>query len=133
MILPRLGYFDIVWNNLVSSQLERIERMQARAAKLVLLNDSSEIALRQLEWLSLSDRRKLHTAVFTFKCLHCTLPAFLVDYFSVVNHCYSTRRNGCNLVVPKIRTEVAKKSLYFTGAKEFIALPNELETKLKLN
>ena len=48
MILPRLDYCDIVWNNLAFSQLETIERMQAHSAKLVLLNDSSEIALHQL-------------------------------------------------------------------------------------
>ena len=40
---------------------------------------------------------------------------------------YSTRRNGLDILIPKVRTESAKKRTFYTGAPAFNNLPPHLK------
>ena len=40
---------------------------------------------------------------------------------------YSTRRNGLDILIPKVRTESAKKGTFYTGAQAFSNLPPHLK------
>ena len=42
---------------------------------------------------------------------------FIQNYYSSSNHRYATRRNGLDLVPPKVKTEVAKNSCFYLGIK----------------
>ena len=80
-----------------------------------------------LQSLNLSadvEGRLSHT---TFKCLKGPAPVFLKDYFTVSQSRYNTRRNGTDLVLPRVRTEIAKRSFYFNGAKLFNGLPLQIK------
>lgn len=56
MILPTLDYCDFVWNNLALSRFNSLERLQTRAARIVLKdsNLSHHQLLCQLSWKSLN-------------------------------------------------------------------------------
>ena len=47
-------------------------------------------------------------------------------YFTLENHARETRNNEYLLKLPTIRTEYARKSFYFMGAKLYNDLPLEL-------
>ena len=69
----------------------------------------------------------MHTVYSTFKCLKGPAPVFLKDYFTVSQSRYNTRRNGTDLVLPRVRTEIAKRLFYFNGAKLFNGLPLQIK------
>ena len=52
---------------------------------------------------------------------------FFKDYFKVFKTIYNTRGSGKNLMLPKVRTETARKSFYFNGSKLFNNIPNEMK------
>ena len=82
----------------------RLDRAQRRAAKIVLKTKDSD-----LKWLPLSMRRDMHTINLTFKCLKGSPPMFFKDYFKVFRTVHNTRGSGHNLLLPKVRTETARK------------------------
>ena len=64
----------------------------------------------------------MHTINLTFKCLKGSPPMFFKDYFKVFRTVHNTRGSGHNLLLPKVRTETARKSFYFNGSKLLIIL-----------
>ena len=75
----------------------------------------------------LNSRCIIHRLVFVFKCLKFEGPKFFQDYYSISYHPYATRRNGIDVTLPKVRTEVAKKGCFYLGAKQFNDLPFEVK------
>ena len=51
----------------------------------------------------------MHTINLTFKCLKGSPPMFFKDYFKVFRTIHNTRGSGNNLLLPKVRTETARK------------------------
>ena len=49
------------------------------------------------------------------------------EYFVKISHNYSTRRNGLDILVPKVSTEKAKKGCYYFGAQVFNNLPSRMK------
>ena len=129
MILPKLDYCDLVWNNLAPSRYNFLERLQTRAARIVLRdsNLSHHQLLCQLSWKSLKARSTMQNLTFVFKCLHNIAPDLLKSYFIRSSHVYSTRRNGFDILIPKVRTESAKKGTFYTGGQAFNNLPPHLK------
>ena len=129
MILPKLDYCDFVWNNLAASRYNALERLQTRAARIILKESSlsHEHLLRQLSWMSLKARSNMHIVTFVFKCVRNNAPDLFMDYFVKTSHNYSTRRNGLDILVPKVSTETAKKGCYYLGAQVFNILPSRMK------
>ena len=69
----------------------------------------------------------MHTINLTFKCLKGSSPVFFKDYFKVFRTIHSTRGSGNNLLLPKVRTEMARKSFYFNGSKLFNSVASEVK------
>ena len=69
----------------------------------------------------------MHNSTFVLKCLHNIAPDLLKSYFIRSSHVYSTRRNGFDILIPKVRTESAKKGTFYTGAQAFNYLPPHLK------
>jgi len=65
----------------------------------------------------------MHNVTFVFKCVHNNAPDLFRDYFIKSSHNYSTKRNGLDLLIPKVRTESAKKGSFYPGAQAFNNLP----------
>ena len=69
----------------------------------------------------------MHTIKLTFKCLKGSPPVFFKDYFKVFKTIYSTRGSGNNLLLPKVKTETARKSFDFNGSKLFNSIASEVK------
>ena len=83
--------------------------------------------LCQLSWNSLKARSTIHNLTFVFKCLHNIAPDLFNSYFIRSPYVYSTRRNGLDILIPKIRKESAKKGTFYTGAQAVNNLPPHLK------
>ena len=64
---------------------------------------------------------------FVFKCVHNIAPDLFRDNFMKSSHNYSIRRNGLDLLLPKVHTETAKKGCFYSGALAFNGLPSYLK------
>ena len=69
----------------------------------------------------------MHTINLTFKCLKGSPPVLFKDYFKVFRTIHNTRGSGHNLLLPKVRTETARKSFYFNGSKLFNSIAGEVK------
>jgi hypothetical protein len=59
-------------------------------------------------------------------CISATIPYL---YFKVLEHGKNTRGDGCSLVIPRVKTEVGRKTFKFQGSLLFNKLPKELKTE----
>ena len=103
-----------------------LDRAHRRAAKIVLKTNDLD-AETELKWLPLSMRHDMHTINLTFKCLKGCPPVFFKDYFKVFRTIHNTRGSGHNLLLPKVRTETARKSFYFNGSKLLNSIASEVK------
>ena len=84
-VLPILDYCDTVWNCCNVGDEEKIEKIQRRAARVVMKVDCSDDALHDLRWETLKSSREKHVFKLVKKCLKGMVPQFLCDNFSF-NH-----------------------------------------------
>ena len=75
--------------------------------------------LKKLQILSIHDLYQEKVVKFVHQQRSGKLPNIFSEYFSSKNESYNypNTRNRNNLALPKIKTESAKKSLKYTGAK----------------
>ena len=117
MILPKLDYCDFLWNWLTPSKYNTLERLQTRAARIILKkNDGHEELLEQLGWKSLQSRCIMHRVIFVFECINSIGPEVFNQYFVKFSYAYNTRRNNLDILLPKVKTEAAKKGCFYSGA-----------------
>ena len=79
VILPHFDYTDIVWQSATKTQLEHLQKLQNRAARIILnvnpYEHKSIIEMHDLlNWENLNRRRKKHIMSFAYKILHDMAP-----------------------------------------------------------
>ena len=111
-ILPTMDYCSNVWGNGAKSELDRIYKLQKRAARIILdasIDHPSKALFTELKWFTIYERIDFHKAVLLYKCLHGTAPEYLQDLFRPFSTQYQLRSIlNRNLQAPKPRTEQFK-------------------------
>lgn len=81
--------------------------------------------IRELSWLKLDSRRKLHTLILVHKILNLTCPSYLSSYFQPLSNVNEppTRSND-RIMIPAHRTEICTTSFFVHGARLWNSLPN---------
>ena len=104
LILPLFDYCDIAWSNLLQQDIDRLQRLQNRSARIITRCSPSSEAIEQLQWPTLSSRRYYHKAKLVFLCLHSLVPSYFSSYFTRFSnvHHYSTRQS-MRLSLPKVK------------------------------
>ena len=131
-ILPLIDYCCVIWGNCSNEGLNRILKLQKRAARLILDMDPlspSEPLFKQLGWMRVDDRIKYHKYLLVYKSLRKEAPSYLTDKFNYISqdNPYSLRNvvNG-NLQTPKPKTELFKKSFAYSGSVLWNNLPTSI-------
>ena len=91
LVISRLDYCNSLLCGLPEVLLEKLQRVQNAAAKLVLRSparSSSTAALRTLHWLPIRERIDYKIASLAYQCFHGTAPAYLTD---ILHHLQSGR------------------------------------------
>ena len=119
LILPLFDYCDIAWSNLLQQDIDRLQRLQNRSARIITRCSRSSEAIEQLQWPTLSSRRYYHKAKLVFLCLHSLVPSYFSSYFTRLSnvHNYSTRQSM------RLSQNFGKRTFLFTGAETFNNLP----------
>ena len=119
LIQPHFDYCAPVWDGLSSYLCEKLQKLQNRAARVILQANceiNSSLLLETLKWDKLSSRRRKQKAIMMFKSLNGLAPEYLQDLFSERNTDYNLRDAFRKLNLPKPRTDYLKRSFGYSGA-----------------
>ena len=134
LIEPILCYTDTVWGELSATSSKNLQRLQNRAARIVLRRDSSKDTLNVLGWVELETKRKRHKCTLVYKCLNNLVPKYLSGYFTrnFNVHNYNTRRRT-DLHLPKPKLSLAKRTFRYSGSAFFNLLPRNIQNAKSLS
>ena len=138
-ILPLIDYGSITWSGTSTANLERIHKLQKRAARIILHRDystpSSDMFI-ELGWQPITKRLAFNKAVFTYKALNGHTPQYITELLKPVaqtrdRHLRSSS-NG-TLAVPRSWSTVFDRSFAVSAPKLWNSLPVELRSSQTLN
>ena len=127
LTLPLFDYCDIAWSSLLQQDINWLQHLQNRSARIITSCSPSSEAKEQLHWPTLSSRRSYvyHKAKLVFLGLHSLVPSYFSLYFTRFSniHNYSTKQS-MRLSLPNVKHEkFGKRTFLFTGTKIFNNLP----------
>lgn len=138
-ILPLLDYGSNTWGTTYKINIDRLNKLQKRAARIILKADyttPSTDMFKELDWMSVSSRCNYNKAVLTYKALNKLTPPYISDLLKPVSET-STRQlrsseNG-SLAVPRSRTALYDKSFTYSASKLWNALPCAIKSAPSLS
>ena len=104
-------YADVSWGAMLQTCNTEMQRLQNRAARIVVKSNRTENCFPSLKWLHLSTRRKVHRCILIYRILNGSAPTYLDNYF-VKN----VNIHNFNVVLPRVNRELGKKTFRFQGA-----------------
>ena len=134
LFLPHIQYCSTVWDQGGKGAIDKLQRLQYRAGRVILGCDhytSRETVLNLLGWTPVAQHHRRAKAVFMFKALNGMFPPHISHLFttSADTHSHHTRHSTQGgLQLPRTRLQYKKKSLSFSGAALWNSLPAHLRT-----
>ena len=133
IVEPHFRYCCSVWGCCGKTQIDALQRLQNRAARIVT-NSSYHVSatglIKKLGWPTISDIILSETATIMFKSTNSLAPEYLSELF-VKNSALNTmrlRNTEADLRVPLFKTANGQKSISFRGPK----LWNQLSSDVRL-
>jgi hypothetical protein len=120
-------------------QSERLRKLHNRCARIIMnFKDEpgqSQMALDQLGWISLEERRKHIMARLMFKVVNNLAPSRISSMFQNSNHIHSYNLRGSNssLFLPRPNTEYGRKCFRYSGVKIWNSIPEQVRNSESLN
>ena len=121
MILPTFTYCGILQLKLTATQSKRLASFYDRSLRIIQGNSSTDSDI-----LSVASANSIRACKLVRKCIDRETCDIFRGYFEVQEHETKTRNNRCLLKLPKIKTEYARKSFRFMGAKIYNELPIDI-------
>lgn len=138
-ILPLIDYASITWSGASSANLERILKLQKRAARIILHTDyttPSSNMFAELGWQPITKRLAYNKAIFTYKALNGQTPQYISELLKPVAETHDRHlRSWSNgtLAVPRSRTAVFDRSFSVSAPKLWNSLPVAVRNSQTLN
>jgi hypothetical protein len=133
-ILPIFDYCCTIWGKGNTKYVQKINKLQKRIAKLILnrpVKSHSSDLLKELHWLSFSDRCKYHTTLLVYKIFNNMAPIYMSELIAFCqNDSYSLRSTSRKDLVlqTKPRTNLYKDSFSYYSFKVW----NDISMELRL-
>ena len=131
-LTQRSLYDSFVWGSTSTSNIERLAKLQKRAARVILHADFNTPLLQMFEtlnWLPIHKRLKYNKAVFTYKALNNLSPQYITDLLKPVSETHNrTLRSSVNgaLAVPRSHSSLFDRSYSYTAPKLWNCIPNKV-------
>ena len=139
LVQPHFDHCCEVWNAINRGQSERLQKLQNRCARIIMnFKDEpgqSQMAVDQLGWISLEERRKHIMARLMFKVVNNLAPSRISSMFQNSNHIHSYNLRGSNssLFLPRPNTEYGRKCFRYSGVKICNSIPEKVRNSESLN
>ncbi|MCG8113294.1 MAG: reverse transcriptase family protein, partial [Candidatus Thiodiazotropha taylori] len=137
-ILPLIDYGSITWGSTCGTNVERLLKLQKRAARIILnagFDTPSVSMFKELGWLSVGGRLKYNKAVLTYKALNDLAPDYIASLLKPMSQAHSlnlrSTENG-SLHVPRSRTKLYNGSFSCSAPRLWNSLPHETRNSKSL-
>ncbi len=133
LLLPVLEYGDIVYASAGLCSLDKLQKVQNTALRIVLQADRRSNVKEMhklLHILMLKDRRDIHISTQMYKCLNSLSPDYLCILFEYLSlhHGINTRAvANRELNVPRSRTSAGEQCFGTRGAVLWNGLPQDIK------
>ena len=129
LVISRIDFCNSLLYSLPDIQINKIQRIQNSAARLVSRTKRREHitpVLRELHWLPVKSRIKYKILLLTYQCLKGTAPSYLQDLIVKYTPSRNLRsRDKSLLVTPNIRTQFyGTRSFNMASAELWNSLPD---------
>ena len=119
---PHFNYCCSVWGSCGTTRLDKLQKLQNRAARIVANSDfdtSAAPLIQELGWSTVETLFHRETSNMAFKCLRNLAPEYRSGYFSKLSDCHNRglRNPKTDLLLPRMRTSYGQKSFVYRGAK----------------
>ena len=138
-ILPLIDYGSVIWGSTSSSNIERLLKLQKRAARIILKADfrtPSVDMFRDLGWQSIENRLMYNKAILTYKALNNQTPEYVSKLLKPVSQTHGlnlrSSQNG-DLHVPMARTTLYSGAFSCSAPKLWNRLPQSVKNCDTLN
>ena len=138
-ILPLIDYGSITWGSTSSANLDRLSKLQKRAARVILKSDfdtPSATMFQELGWMSMESRIKYNKAVFTYKAINNMTPDYITELLTPMSqtHSLNLRSGECGaLYVPFSRKALYRGSFSCSAPKLWNSLSQAVQNSESLN
>ena len=123
MILPVFTYCGALQMNPSETRVKQLTALHERSIRIVYGNEKNSDGLP-----SVMNTNKIRVCKLVRKCIDKDICHTFKDHFILQNHGKRTRNANNSFKLPKIRTEYARKSFYYTGAKIYNDLPLKIRS-----
>ena len=139
-IKPQFDYCSIIWSNSSNFNINKINKLQRRACKLILLNDYHSLneSLEQLNILSFDQGVFLNKAKIMYKIYNNLAPSYLHEMFQMravnLESTLSNLRSVANkhYILPQAKCNIFKGSLSFSGVLVWNSIPLDIKNSTSL-
>ena len=134
IVQPLFDYADTAWGELSIGCSQELQRLQNRAARIVVKRNTSKNTFGLLNWVNLNSRRNIHKCILVYKCINNMVPEYLCSYFLRNSnfHNYNTRRRH-DLHIPKPNRNLGKRTFRYSATVCFNTLPDQIKACTSLN
>ena len=131
-VFSKLQYCSTVWSNTSNSNIDKFQKVQNSAGRIILglrKYDHISDGLRSLKWLPIRDKLILKDATMMHKCFNKFVPDYLADMFRLRSqiHNRQTRSSGA-LDISLCRLSTGQRSFAFRGAKPWNSLNDNIKS-----
>ena len=133
-----MEYSSAVWDGCTAYEKDSPEKIQNEAARIVTRltrSVSLENLYSEIDWLSLSDRRRYQKLVIVYKSKNGLIPEFLVDLFppNVASISQYDLRNNDDYVILNRRTQLFANSFIPSSTELWNQLPLQIRRETTLS
>ena len=132
MILPHIDYAIITWSHCGETNLNRLQRLQNMAMRVILsapFRTHIDDMLRELGFMSIRDRIVYNTGCMMFKVIHDLTPMYLKNQFVQLNEVHGLNTRGSasgKLYIPKYSSNYGKASFQHKGSVMWNAISRDI-------
>ena len=134
IIQPTIDYAITVWGKTTITNINKIQRLQNLAARVTVnnfdyINTRGIDLVKQLRWMNVSERIVYFEQLLMYKCIHGMAPDYLCNQIvmEIDIRNVNTRSHEMNVYVPFPSNELAKRSFFYSGAKNWNSLPGTIK------
>ena len=120
MLLSRLDYCNVLFNNIAQRNLNRLQHLQNKCARLVFMpprRTNISPLLKKLRWLRIKDRISFKTLLCVYKSLSELCPRYIDACLTVKRPCEGSVKtrtdHGLKLRVPSSNKCAGDRALFF--------------------
>ena len=137
LVEPYFRYCCPVWGSCSASALDKLQKLQNRAARIVTNSpyDTSALPLiKSLGWLTIRELIDFETSKMVYKSLNALAPDYLRNIFQKVSEATNRqlRNSNTDLRLPLLRTSTGQKSFAYRGAKVWSDLDSVVKASSSL-